>query len=358
MPRVRLNWDAMAYALDDAFPRLAGALPRLSLADLPTPLVSRTIDIDGRRCTVAIKCDDQSNAIYGGNKVRKLEYLLHQAQEKNASRIATFGTVASNHALATAVHARRQHFDCTCLLSHQHRTRKAAETLNAHLANGTEIVRFGGARPSRVSTMRRYLQGRRCWVIPMGGSNWLGTVGFVNAALELLQQTDRVPDRVYIANGTMASAAGLAIGFALADAKTRVQAVRVTLPFVANETAMDRLIQKTVRMMRRYDRSVPADLAERVQLDFREDYLGDGYARTNALTDQAIDRARSELGLQLEATYTGKAMAALLDDLADPRIAEQSLVFWNTFSSAPRDARTTRPADAALPEEFLRYFDD
>jgi D-cysteine desulfhydrase len=352
----------MGCHLEIAKPGLARQLPRLQLADLPTPVVTRSLDTATGRREIAIKCDDTSGPLYGGNKVRKLEYLLQRARERRANRIATFGTVASNHALATALYAKSLNLDCTCLLSNQSRTANAARVLNMHLQIGTEIVRYGGARRSRVQTLRQNLWNRDIFLIPPGGSNWLGTIGFVNAGLELAAQVDAgeidLPDRIYVANGTMATAVGLALGLALADLPAEVQAVRVTENFVSSPEAMRRLLLKTATIMHRLDPSIPGDLADRARYCFREGFLGDGYARTNAATDRAVAIARDEFGLNLESTYTGKAMAAMLHDLDQAECARQSLLFWNTYNSRPLPAGTEKPDENAnLPDAFLRYFD-
>jgi D-cysteine desulfhydrase len=251
---------------------------------------------------------------------------------------------------------------CTCLLSHQSKTAKAPVALNMHLRNRTEIVRFGGARTNRVSTMRRYLQNRRTWVIPMGGSSWLGVIGFVNAGLEVVAQIEAagidVPDRLYVANGTMGTAAGLALGFALANIPTEIHAVRVTHEYVANPLAMQRLISKTAMMMNRLDPSIPADIATRTKLHFRDEFFADGYAQSNPATDRAIDIGREEIGLTLDSTYSGKAMAALLHDLSRVELAEQKMMFWNSYNSRVLPVTAERPEDTShLPEEFLRYYD-
>lgn len=345
-----------------AYPNLARQLPKMHLADLPTPVIERNLRTATGMHKVSIKCDDLTGELYGGNKVRKLEYLLHRARQKKAQRIATFGTVASNHALATALYAKSIGLECTCFLSNQARTPNIPRSLNMHLQNDTEIVRFGGSRADRVRTMRKHLWGRRAWLIPAGGSNWLGAVGFVNAGIELAAQVAageiHAPDRLYVANGTMATAVGIALGLALAGLDTDVHAVCVTEDFVANPRAMRRLMLKTAMLLHILDSSVPADLAQRTRYCFRDEFLGDGYARTNAGTDRAVDLARDELGLSLEATYTGKAMAAMLHDLDQPATSRQSTLFWNTCNSRPLPVGVDRPADVSrLPKEFLRYFD-
>lgn len=352
----------MTDTLADTFPALAKRLRKTPLADLPTAVAEKSVRTASGRRAISIKYDNLTGELYGGNKVRKLEYILRRASDKHARRVATFGAVASNHALATALYASRLGFECTCFLSHQSRTANAAKILNMHLRNDTEIVPFGGSRASRVDSMRRHLQGRRCWVIPMGGSSWLGAIGFVNAGLELADQIADgaipMPDRLYVATGTMATAAGLALGLALRDLPTEVQAIRVTHELIGNRAGMRRLMTKTATLMHQLDPSIPQNLADRTKLEYRDEFFGDGYARSNKETDRAIAFARDEFGLSLEATYTGKAMAALLQDLKSPAFAEQSLLFWNTYNSRPLPVSGDRPDDTAgLPGEFLRYFD-
>jgi len=356
------NIQIMKDHLKSAYPQLAMRLPKTQLADLPTPLIERSIRTAKGNRQVAIKCDDQAATLYGGNKVRKLEFLLHRAADRKAQRVATFGTVASNHALATALFCKELGLKCTCLLSHQTRTSSAPRVLNMHLQAGTEIVRLGGNYANRIRTMRLHLRSPRTWVIPAGGSNWLGAVAFVNAGLELADQVASgiipPPDRLYVANGTMATAAGLALGLALAGLDTEVQAIRVTHESIANRAAMHRLMVKTATLLRRLDSTIPADLADRSRISFRDDFFGGGYAHSNSATDRALSVARDELGLTLETTYTAKALAAMLHDLEQPRYAQQSMLFWNTYNSRPLSANTARPSDVSrLPEEFLRYFD-
>ena len=352
----------MADYLCQAYPALCKHLAKVTLADLPTRTEEYRVVIDNRHYPVIVKHDEETSSVYGGNKIRKLEYLLGRAEERRAKRVATFGAIASNHALATALHATRLGFDCTCLLSHQRKTINAALALNMHLECGTEIVRYGGERRQRVATMRKYLQGRDVCLTPMGGSNWLGVVGFVNAGLELAAQVTvgaiPLPDRLYVANGTMATAAGLALGLAAAGLKTEVHAVRVTHDYVANPAAMRRLITKAVTLMNRLDATVPLDLVERTRIRFRDEFFGDGYAHPTPAGEHALGLAADQLGITLDTTYTGKAMAALLHDRQRPEHADLSMLFWNTYCSIPSPVTANMPHDTSqLPQEFLRYFD-
>lgn len=350
-----------ANQIERLFPVLASRLHRESLAQLPTPVERLHIQLGGRSIPITVKHDDQTASLYGGNKVRKLEYALRPALDKHCSQVVTFGTAGSNHALATALFARQLGLGCTCFLAHQAVTPYAARTINKHIENGTHIIQYGGNYARRIQTLRENLSGTSSWVVPFGGSSWLGTVGFVDAGLELAEQARQgllsAPDHLYVATGTMGTAAGLALGLALGGSHCEVQAVRVSEDFITSEKALHRLIRKTASMLQRLDSSIPADIADRVNIRLRHEFFGDGYAVSNQATDQAVQLAHEQLQLTLETTYTGKAMTALLHDLQDSKFTGGHCLFWNTYNSRTVDVPADHPLDAsAIPESFLRYF--
>lgn len=362
MPDCEYDRADMTDYLANACPVLAERLQKLPLADLPTPITSGRIEVGGVSANVDVKRDDLTSSFYGGNKLRKLEYLLQRARERGAHCIATFGSVASNHALATSLYAERIGLPCICLLSHQTKTPATRRVLGILLQHDIEIVRYWGNYQSRIQAMRQHVQGRHCDVIPLGGTSWLGTVGYVNAGLEFAAQvatgeTPR-PDRIYIATGTMGSAAGLAIGLALAGLETSVQAVRVSPSSLMNEERLFKLINKTTMMLNRIDPSIPADLAHRTNIDTRHEFFGDGYAKSNVATDRAVMVAREQLQLHLETTYTGKAMAAMLHDIERGNVVDSRVAFWNTYNSNPLpDVDESTLNLERLPTEFRSYFD-
>lgn len=351
----------MTDYLASAYPRLGAHLNKMVLADLPTPVETLSFGTRSGVRTISVKRDDVSGASYGGNKIRKLEYIFQRARERNATRVATFGAVGSNHALATAILAQRSGFDCSCLLVQQKPTPKIPRTLNMHRRIGTELVALGGS-VDRLATYRRYLQGRHCWVIPMGGSSWLGAVGFVNAGLELAHQVSAgdavAPQRIYVANGTMGSCVGLALGLALAELPTELHAVRVVDKRFASPAAFARLMRKTAMLLHRYDASIPADLDSRVRLQWRDEFFAGGYAVSDSVTDGAVALAKQSLGLDIETTYTGKAMAAMVRDLTSADYDGGHYLFWNTYNSRPLPVGNERPSTARnIPPEFMTYFD-
>ena len=351
----------MTDALANAFPLLGKRLRKVPLAGLPTPVMQKEVDTPAGRRTVAVKRDDVSSALYGGNKIRKLEYIFRRALDRGATRVATFGAAGSNHALATAILARDIGLDCTCFLGHQKRTPKVPYTLNMHRHLGTEIVRYGGSI-EKLPLFREYLQHRKTWVVPLGGSCWLGAVGFVAAGLELAEQIAQgsiaCPARIYIANGTMGSAAGLLLGLAAAGLSTEVHAVRVADNEFTNPAILDRLMRKTALLLNRFDPSFDAGLAERTRLQWRDDFFANGYAVFDDTTENAVSFAASALDLSLETTDTGTAMAALLHDLQQPDYDGGTYLFWNTHNSSPLPVSGDRPETLEnIPEDFLRYYE-
>jgi D-cysteine desulfhydrase len=339
---------------------ITALLGKESLANLPTPVREYRLRLPSGEHEVTVKLDNLTGDLYGGNKVRKLEYILHRARERHCERVATFGTVASHHALATALYAKRLGYPCVCFLSHQPPSPAASKALRMHLEIGTSLVRYGGGYEKRLEILRRNLWGRHPWVVPIGGSSWLGAFGFVCAGIELAEQVAdgllQTPARLYVAAGTMGTAAGLALGLALAKLPVEVHAVRVSDTSICNEEKMRRLIDKTARMMHRLDRSIPRDLGKRVNVRVRHEFFAGGYTRTDTRTEAAIAFARDEMNLELEGTYTGKAMAALLADLSGNDTPHRKFLFWNTFNSASLPVDENAPIDRrALPEEFLRY---
>lgn len=350
----------MSNYLARKYPGVGIKLPIVELGELPTPVSSRLLSLDSGRYNIAIKHDELTGSRYGGNKVRKLEYLLRRALDRGAQRVATFGSVGSNHALATALYARVVGLECTCFLMHQTLRPGLGRALRFHQQHGTEIIRYGGKRAQRIATLRKHLHGRSAWVIPLGGSSWLGTVGFVNAGLEVAEQVRAgdipSPSAVYVALGTMGTAAGLALGLALAGLDAQVQAIRVTEEQYANPAALDRLINKTATLMHACDPAIPTDLAQRTNIVCRDEFFGAGYGISNAATEAAIQTADEQLGLSLESTYSGKTMAALLQDVRAG--CGMPVMFWNTYNSRPLHIDDDLAPDFnVMPREFARYFD-
>lgn len=341
----------MTFPLAETFPGVA-ALSRESLCALPTPL--EELAVEAGTGSLCVKRDDLTSAAYGGNKARKLEFLLGAALAESRRAVITFGAYGSNHALATAVHAKALGLEPHVVLSPQEPGPFAARTLRAHAGLGTfihPVEGWDGSREAvRVRSELTARDGIAPAVIPMGGTSALGAVSYVNAAFELADQAP-LPDVVYVAAGTVGTAIGLAIGFAALGAATRVEAVRVTPSEVCNLPAAHELARATVELLRGVAPEFPDLSAQQLPFTLREDHYGPGYGVPTPETLAAVDVAR-KAGVTLETTYTGKAFAALLADAATGALAGQHVVFWNTYNSAPMPAPGP---DESLPEVLREY---
>lgn len=362
--------DAAAEAVADRplfrrFPALAGVLPHVTLADLPTPVERLGVLEDELGVgQLWVKRDDLSGEPYGGNKVRKLEFLLGEALRDGATDVVTFGAAGSNHALATAVYASRLGMRPVSVLVPQHAAPYVRRNLLAQQAVGARLFYRASAasRDRAAERMReRAPSGRRLAVVPMGGTSPLGTVGFVNAAFELAEQVAAgalpEPERLYVALGSMGTAAGLAIGCAAAGLRTAVVPVRVTPEVVANEALWAKLVRDTVALLRAADGSFPDVVAKVIDTPLRHDAYGEDYAVPTAAGSEAIGIA-VRAGIALEGTYTGKAFAALVADGREGLLGERTVLFWDTYNS--RDlAPLVGDADwRRLPKRFHTYFQE
>lgn len=328
-------------------------LPLAGIANLPTPLETAPEGAVAGIGSLRFKRDDLTSATYGGNKVRKLDFLLGAALAEGRQAVLTLGAYGSNHALATAVHARALGLEPHAVLWPQAPGPYAPRTLLAHAALGTVIHLAGdwsGEREAEQAIAAlRDRDGQEPYAAPMGGSAPLGAVGYVNAALEIVD--GGAPDVVYAASGTLGTAVGLAVGFAAAGVRTRVEAVRVTPAAVHNDGIADALIRETSALLHGLDATFPVLSRREVALTIREEFFEPGYGVVTPQTLEAVEYAAG-LGLTLETTYTGKAFSALLGDARVGVLESASVVFVDTYNSAPFPAAGDVEV---LPEELRAY---
>jgi len=351
--------------LFERYPALAAGLPLVPLAHLPTPVqaapgLARSLGLG----ELWIKRDDVSGPLYGGNKVRKLELLLGAAREQGAREVLTFGAAGSNHAVATSLYARQLGLGRVVVLVPQPDSPIVRRNLLLQLHAGADIVPCAHQRDASwvalTESARRFVRtGRRPFLIPPGGSSPRGTVGFVNAALELDRQINAgllpEPDVIYVAAGTLGTAVGLALGLALAGRRTAVRAVRVTARSFASDERCRQLFVATNALLAKADAGLPM---VRVPASFQmeHDQYGSGYGEPTLQGTRAVQWARAELGLSLEGTYTGKALAGLLADAEAGRLAGKRALFWNTHDSLDHTAQVEGLDPAGLPAAFQHHF--
>ncbi len=281
-------------------------------------------------CDLWVKRDDLTHEVYGGNKVRKLEYLLAEAIARRVKRVVTVGAVGSHHVLATTYFGGRAGLGVEAVLVPQPSTPHVLEVLRADLGLGLR------AFPVRSWSAVPFVFGARvaagAWPIPVGGSNVAGSMGYVQAARELAAQVREgllpEPDVCVVALGSGGTAAGLAAGFAAEGLRTRVVGACVSKPPWAVRLASLSLAKACAR--RAGPPGIAASMRARLSIDTR--FLGAGYGHASAGGQEAVE-AGQEIGLTLDATYTAKAFASALWHVRARQ--GKNVLYWHTLSSAP-----------------------
>jgi len=350
------------------YPLLGEKLPHIPLGIFPTPVERlHRLGPELGAGRLYVKRDDLSGSVYGGNKVRKLEFLLGEALREGAGEVMTFGAAGSNHALATAVYARQAGLGSLSMLRPQPNARYVRKNLLLSRAAGAELHYY----PDDVSLQRGVddqcrihaeITGVSPWIIPMGGTSPLGTAGFVNAAFELRDQVREgllpEPDLMYAALGSMGTVTGLLLGLRAAGFKTRMYAVRVVAESIACRDAVRELFHGANRLLHDADPSFPLLDFPEEQLIVRNEFFGEQYALFTREGMTAVQRMRDAEGITLDGTYTGKTFAALMRDAGQGELRNRTILFWNTLNSRDFSERIRNAYYHGLPEEFHRFFEE
>lgn len=356
VPRVEREPALFAH-----YPELKGRIPWIALGSFPTR-VHRLAHLG--HGGLWIKREDESSPLYGGNKVRKLEFTLADAMRQGKTRVVTMGGVGTNHGLATAVFCNHLGLECTLLLFKQPVTRYVRQNLllfhkyGARLAYKKSILKTGIA----FYTTER-LFGNNSYFLYAGGSSPLGTLGSLSALFELKQQIDegRIPLPRYIfcplgSNGTMA---GLSLGVLLAGLETTVIGVRVGVERIgpmgiASEEKLRALMRQTHLLLKRHARSVPdVDIPPQRII---HDYFGGGYGFPTEKCIEAMELMRKKERIRLDPTYTAKTFAAVLDFARDPSRKNDTILYWHTYNSVDLSKEARALDYRSLPEELHWVF--
>ncbi|MEY2461146.1 MAG: hypothetical protein QOG30_2976, partial [Acidimicrobiaceae bacterium] len=314
---------ASPRALFERLPRLVDLVPWVELADgLPTPV--EQID-DG----LYVQRDDVTDSHYGGNKVRKLEFVLPIALRKGGP-VLTAGATGSHHVYATAVHAARLGLDVEAVRYPQPETPhvQAVDGALRALPNVRHtMVPHRYAMPVVLAARRVAIERADGYAVLPGATSPLGVLGYVSAALELIDAFAGAgwapPDEVVVALGSGGSATGLTIGLQLGGWRhTTVVAVRVADAVVTNRALLAAYAVGTFGLL-----GMGGWLPRHGNIAIERGYLGHGYGHPTEAGEHAIGEGAG-LGLALESTYTGKAFAAALDRWR----AGRRVVFVQTYA--------------------------
>lgn len=315
------------------------------LGTLPTPLTEaaglREALGGARRCPrILLKRDDLTGLALGGNKVRKLEYLIADARRRGATSVITTGAVQSNHARLTAAAARAAGLGVTLVLTAREPApaRQGNYLLDQIFGASIHLIPAGpdprvAVAPDEEERVREIVEderrrGGQPYVIPVGGSSGVGAIGYAAGTLELVEQLGDAglsPSLLYYASGSRGTQAGLELGARLFSPPYQLRGVavsggetekRVRAARIANEAAAVLGVEVALR---------PDELTT------QQGYIGDGYGIATPGGVEAIQLLARCDGVLLDPTYTAKAMAALIADVRAGSIApDETIVFLHT----------------------------
>lgn len=316
--------------------------PRLSLGHFPTPLEpleNLSTLLGGPK--IWIKRDDATGLATGGNKTRKLEFLLADALAKNADVIITQGATQSNHVRQTIAGAAKLGLASKVLLEKRvtdfgEDYQRSGNILLDELLGGEIVAHLPGGTDMQ-KAMEEYAeqlreQGHRPYVIPGGGSNAIGALGYVACAEELLFQSSQLRlriDHVVHATGSTGTQAGLVAGFTATNSHVPVLGISVRAPKAKQEENVWNLASRTRELL-----GVAGDLP-REAVAANSDYVGDGYGLpTEGMLEALTLFARHE-GILLDPVYSGKGAAGLIDLIRKGYFThDENVVFIHTGGSA------------------------
>jgi D-cysteine desulfhydrase len=298
-----------------------------------------------------MKRDDLVSSLYGGNKVRRYEFVLADAKAKGRKRIVTVGGIASTQVMATALFGKKLDFDVRAVLFEQPVTRFAQTSIKGFAASGAELIYGGGYVGTIVRAWRAYHREKDNYFIMPGAANALANIGYVDAMLELAGQVERGemprPDVIVLPTGSSGTLAALALGAAHLGWNTEILGVRITTALASNRLMVNTIVRATDRFLAartpRWRR-----MSSRVNYTLYGGALGKGYGHPTPAAVEGASRLESLTGKTGEVTYSGKALAALHDLATTPAYADKTILLWNTLSTT----RPEPPDDAPVPADL------
>jgi len=318
--------------------------PRVRLSPGPTPLEEcprLSAALGGPH--IWVKRDDLTGVGLGGNKIRKLEYLLGDAVRRGRDTIITTGALQSNHARLTAAACRRLGLEVVLVLAAGEETTAerglppACGNLLLDRLFGAEIILTDAGSDEDIAAAmddaaaRLEARGRTPYVIPVGGSNAVGTVGYVAAALEISAQAQAESvhfDHVFVTTGSGGTHAGLLLGAALYLPGTEVHGVTVSREPASSAARVNALIRDTASLLGLAGNPAPPAVVH-------GGYVGEGYGVPTDAGWEAITLAARTEGLVLDPVYTGKTMSGLVGLIREGTLPTTAKVLYVHTGGAP-----------------------
>ena len=301
---------------------------RLNFAHLPTPieeLPRLTKALGGPR--LFVKRDDQTGLAFGGNKTRKLEFLVAEAREQGAKMLISAGAIQSNHCRQTVAAAARFGFDCTLVLTGDKPSQSSANFLLDQLF-GAEIITVAD-RKDRDRILRETFDqavaaGKKPYLVPYGGSSSTGALAYAFAMEELMKQNVQV-DWIVFATSSGGTHAGLILGQRVFGFKGQVLGISIDEPEAQLKTHVSELATQASEKLGERIEFTGADVLA------NENYCQAGYGVFGAGEREAIKLFASNEGLLLDPVYTGRAAAGMIDLIRKGFFKkEETVLFWHT----------------------------
>ena len=338
------NVAGTAHSGDENLVLLRRALdnfPRIRLAHLPTPLEPMdrlSEELGGPR--IWVKRDDCTGLSSGGNKTRKLEFLMADAQKQGADTVITQGATQSNHARQTAAAAAKLGMNCQILLEDRTGSSEPQYNFNGNVLldqlHGAAITkRAGGSDMNQemvilAESLKK--QGKNPYIIPGGGSNRVGALGYVNCAAELTEQAAQIDlqiDALIHATGSTGTQAGLVAGLSALASDTYLLGIGVRAPKAQQEAMVYELACQTMDYL-----GIGTDV-ERENVHANCDYVGPGYGLPTAGMIDAVKMLARLEGLLFDPVYSGKGLDGLIDQVRKGHFdGMNNIVFLHTGGSA------------------------
>lgn len=332
-----------------------GSQPRFRLAALPTPLqelhnLRQELGGRDRSPRILMKRDDLTGLAFGGNKARKLEFLVGDALKQGATVLITSGAAQSNHARMTAAAARVAGLKVALVLTKNGDSAPVQGNLFLDKLFGAEIhwidenpnplFATGAEEEAKIAEVAADLEkrGERPYLIPIGGSSPRGSFGYVTGTLELMTQlfqSGEAPSRLYYANGSRGTQAGLALGAKMYSAPYRIHGIAVSGGEPEKTQRAIRIAGEAARILGAANSVTAQDLIN------DENYIGPGYGIATPGCVEAIGLLACSEGILLDPVYTGKAMAGLIDHIRRGEIDPgETVVFLHTGGTPALFAHT------------------
>ena len=354
------------------YPNLKEKLTYISLGDFPTPI--KKCEELGKflgHQNIFIKRDDLSGKkllngkhLFGGNKIRKLEFLIADALNKQANTVITYGCAGSNHALATVICANQCGLKTILMLKPQPNSNIVQNNLLLDLYYGAQIYFFPDNQSRDLATQKIVENNKQIYFIPTGGSVPLGIIGFVNGILELNEQIRsgqiNEPDFIYVALGTCGTVTGILLGLRVLNLKTKVIAVSIEPEELSGELMekTKKLFNETNKLLNSFDNTFPIFEFPKDQLIINKNFCGKEYGLFTEEGLEAIELLKSYENIILDATYTAKAMAAMIYDIKNNKIKKsETVLFWNSYCGIDFSDLVKSVDYKKLPIEFYNYFE-